>query len=154
VLRQDAAASPLASAATRIFALCLAAAALLAVAAVVLGFALSADSRERLLVTLTTLGLRHRQAMAVAAGEALPLLVVAVAGGLLAALALPVAVGPALNLAVFIGTGPAMTVHPALLPLAAAAGGTALLVVLAAIGQSAVATRGSIGQALRKEEDP
>ncbi|MGD0686296.1 MAG: hypothetical protein ABSA03_14410 [Streptosporangiaceae bacterium] len=154
VLRQDAAASPLASAATRIFALCLAAAALLAVVAVVLGFALSADSRERLLVTLTTLGLRHRQAMAVAAGEALPLLVVAVAGGLLAALALPVAVGPALNLAVFIGTGPAVTVHPALLPLAAAAGGTALLVVLAAIGQSAVATRGSIGQALRKEEDP
>jgi putative ABC transport system permease protein len=55
VLRQDAAASPLASVATRIFTLCLAAAALLAVAAVVLGFALSADSRERLLVTLTAL---------------------------------------------------------------------------------------------------
>jgi putative ABC transport system permease protein len=153
VLRRGVAASPLASAATRIFALCLAAAALLAVAAVVLGFALAADSRERLLVTLTTLGLRHRQARAVAAGEALPLLVVAVAGGLLAALALPVAVGPALNLAVFIGGGPAVSVHAAPAPLAAAAGGAAMLVILAAIGQSAAATRGSIGQALRKGED-
>ena len=105
VLRQDIAASPLASAATQVFTLCLAAAALLAVAAVVLGFALSADSRKRLLVTLTTLGVRSRQAKTVAVLEALPLLVVAVAGGLLAALALPLAVGPALNLAVFIGAG-------------------------------------------------
>jgi putative ABC transport system permease protein len=153
VLRQDIAASPLASAATQIFALCLAAAALLAVAAVVLGLALSADSRKRLLVTLTTLGLRSRQARAVALLEALPLLVVAVAGGLLAALALPVAVGPAVNLAVFIGSGPAVAVQPALLPLAVAAGGTAVLVIVTALGQSAAAMRGSIGQALRKGAD-
>ena len=153
VLRQDVAASPLASAATQIFALCLAAAALLAVAAVVLGLALSADSRKGLLVTLTTLGLRSRQARAVALLEALPLLVVAVAGGLLAALALPVAVGPAVNLAVFIGSGPAVTVQPALLPLAVAAGGTAVLVIVTALGQSAAAMRGSIGQALRKGAD-
>jgi putative ABC transport system permease protein len=154
VLRQDIAASPLASAATHIFALCLAAAALLAVAAVVLGFALSADSRKRLLVTLTTLGLRSRQAKTVAVLEALPLLVVAVAGGLLAALALPVAVGPALNLAVFIGaSGPAVTVQPDLLPLAIAAAGTAVLVIATAVGQSAAAMRGSIGQELRKGED-
>jgi putative ABC transport system permease protein len=153
VLRRDIAASPLASGATRIFELCLAAAALLAVAAVVLGFALSADSRKRLLVTLTTLGLRSRQARAVAVLEALPLLVVAVAGGLLAALALPVAVGPALNLAVFVGSGPAVSVQPGLLPLAAAAGGTVVLVIVTALGQSAAAMRGSIGQELRKGED-
>jgi len=153
VLRQDVAASPLASGATRIFELCLAAAALLAVAAVVLGFALSAESRKRLLVTLTTLGLRNRQARTVAVLEALPLLVVAVAGGVLAALALPVAVGPALNLAVFIGSGPAVTVQPGLLPLAVAAGGTAVLVIVTALGQSAAAMRGSIGQELRKGED-
>ena len=150
VLQQDVAASPLASVATQIFALCLAAAALLAVAAVVLGFALAADSRERLLVTLTTLGLRSRQARAVAVLEALPLLVVAVAGGLLAAMALPVAVGPALNLAVFIGSGPAVPVQPGLLPLVIAAGGTAVLVIVTALGQSAAAMRGSVGQALRK----
>ena len=154
VLRQDIAASPLAGAATQIFALCLAAAALLAVAAVVLGFALSADSRKRLLVTLTTLGVRSRQAKTVAVLEALPLLVVAVAGGLLAALALPLAVGPALNLAVFIGAGgPAVTVQPDLLPLAIAAAGTAVLVIVTAIVQSAAAMRGSIGQELRKGED-
>jgi putative ABC transport system permease protein len=153
VLRGDVAASPLASGATRIFELCLAAAALLAVAAVVLGFALSADSRKRLLVTLTTLGLRSRQARTVAVLEALPLLVVAVAGGLLAALALPVAVGPALNLAIFVGSGPAVTVRPGLLPLAAAAVGTAVLVIVTALGQSAAAMRGSIGQELRKGED-
>jgi putative ABC transport system permease protein len=154
VLRQDIAASPLAGAATQIFALCLAAAALLAVAAVVLGFALSADSRKRLLVTLTTLGVRSRQAKTVAVLEALPLLVVAVAGGLLAALALPLAVGPALNLAVFIGAGgPAVTVQPDLLPLAIAAIGTAVLVIVTAIAQSAAAMRGSIGQELRKGED-
>ena len=153
VLRQDVAASPLASGATRIFELCLAAAALLAVAAVVLGFALSAESRKRLLVTLTTLGLRNRQARTVAVLEALPLLVVAVAGGVLAALALPVAVGPALNLAVFIGSGPAVTVQPGVLPLAVAAGGTAVLVIVTALGQSAAAMRGSIGQELRKGED-
>jgi putative ABC transport system permease protein len=154
VLRQDIAASPLAGAATQIFALCLAAAALLAGAAVVLGFALSADSRKRLLVTLTTLGVRSRQAKTVAVLEALPLLVVAVAGGLLAALALPLAVGPALNLAVFIGAGgPAVTVQPDLLPLAIAAAGTAVLVIVTAIVQSAAAMRGSIGQELRKGED-
>jgi hypothetical protein len=85
--------------------------------------------------------------------EALPLLVVAVAGGLLAALALPVAVGPALNLAVFVGSGPAVTVRPGLLPLAVAAGGTAVLVIVTALGQSAAAMRGSIGQELRKGED-
>ena len=153
VLRRDVAASPLASEATRIFELCLAAAALLAVAAVVLGFALSADSRKRLLVTLTTLGLRSSQARTVAVLEALPLLVVAVAGGLLAALALPVAVGPALNLAIFVGSGPAVTVRPGLLPLAAAAIGTAVLVIVTALAQSAAAMRDSIGQELRKGED-
>jgi putative ABC transport system permease protein len=120
----------------------------------VLGFALSADSRKRLLVTLTTLGVRSRQAKTVAVLEALPLLVVAVAGGLLAALALPLAVGPALNLAVFIGAGgPAVTVQPDLLPLAIAAAGTAVLVIVTAIVQSAAAMRGSIGQELRKGED-
>jgi putative ABC transport system permease protein len=150
VLKQDAAASPMANAATQIFALCLAAAALLAAASVILGCALSADSRRRLLVTLTTIGVRRRDARVVAVLEALPLLVVAVAGGLLAAVALPVAVGPALNLAVFIGAGPNESVRPALLPLAAAAAGTAALVIVTALGQSAAATRGSITQELRR----
>lgn len=40
-----------------------------------------------------------------------------------------------------------------LLPLAAAAGGTAVLVIVTALGQSAAAMRGSIGQELRKGED-
>lgn len=154
VLARAVAASPMASGTRQLFALCLAAAALLAAAAVILGFALSADSRQRLLVNLTTLGLRSRQASAVAVLEALPLLVVAVAGGLVAALALPVAIGPVLNLAVFVGTGPAVTVQPGLLPLAAAAAGTAVIVIVTALCQSAAATRGGIAAALRKGEDP
>jgi putative ABC transport system permease protein len=150
VLRQDAAASPMANAATQIFALCLAAAALLAAASVILGSALAADSRRRLLVTLTTLGVRRRDARVVALLEALPLLVVAVAGGLLAAVALPVAVGPALNLAVFIGAGPNVSVRPGLLPLAAAAAGAAALVIVTSLGQSAAATRGAVTRELSK----
>lgn len=43
--------------------------------------------------------------------------------------------------------------RPRLLPLAAAAGGTAVLVIVTALGQSAAAMRGSIGQELRKGED-
>ncbi len=152
-LRLAVAASPMASGTRQLFAMCVAAAALLAATAVILGFALSADSRRRRLVTLTTLGLRSRQARAVAVLEAVPLLIVAVAGGLLAALALPVAIGPVLNLAVFVGAGPAVTVQPGLLPLAAAAAGTAVIVIVTALGQSAAATRGSITAVLRKGED-
>ena len=102
---------------------------------------------------MTALGLRRRQARTVVLLESLPLLIVAVAGGLLAALALPAAVGSALNLAVFIGSGRAQSVQLGLLPLALAAGGTALLVILTAVGQTGAAMRGSIATALRKGED-
>ena len=46
-----------------------------------------------------------------------------------------------------------MSVQPDLLPLAIAAAGTAVLVIVTAIVQSAAAMRGSIGQELRKGED-
>jgi len=85
--------------------------------------------------------------------ESVPLLIVTVAGGLLAALALPAAVGSALNLGVFIGSGGAQPVQLGLLPLALAAGGTALLVILTAAGQAGTAMRGSATTALRKGED-
>jgi hypothetical protein len=76
-----------------------------------------------------------------------------VAGGLLAALALPAAIGSALNLAIFIGSGGAQSVHLGVIPLALAAGGTALLVILTAVGQTGAAMRGSVVSALRKGED-
>jgi ABC-type antimicrobial peptide transport system permease subunit len=111
---------------------------------------LSADSRRRLLTTLTALGLRSGQLRAIALLESLPLLLVSVAGGLLAALALPAAVGPALSLAVFVGPGPAVPVQLTLLPLLAAAAGTAVVVLVIALGQSSAAARAGLGQALRE----
>ncbi len=153
VLTRPALASPMARAAQKLFVLCLAAAALLAIAAIVLGFSLAAASRRQLLLTLTALGLPRRQARAVVLLEALPLLIVAVAGGLLAAAALPTAIGSALNLAIFVGSGGAQSVQLGVLPLALAAGGTALLVILTALGQTGVAMRGSVTTALRKGED-
>jgi putative ABC transport system permease protein len=153
VLNRGALASPLGRAAQQLFVLCLAGAALLAVAAIILGFALAAGSRRQLLLTLTALGLPRRQARRVVLLEALPLLIVAVAGGLLAAAALPMAVGSALNLTIFIGSGGAQSVQLGLLPLALAAGGTALLVILTAVGQTGAAMRGSVASALRKGED-
>jgi putative ABC transport system permease protein len=150
VLRRAVAASPLASPAQRLFLLCLVAAALLAVAAAGLGMVLSADSRRRLLTTLTALGLRSRQLRAIALLESLPLLLVSVAGGLLAALALPAAVGPALSLAVFVGPGPPVSVQLTLLPLLAAAAGTAVVVLVIALGQSSAAARAGLGQAVRE----
>jgi putative ABC transport system permease protein len=150
VLRRAVTASPLASPAQRLFALCLGAAALLAVAAAGLGMVLSADSRRRLLSTLTALGLRSRQLRAVALLESLPLLIVSVAGGLLAALALPAAVGPALSLAVFVGPGPPVAVQPGLLPLLAAAVGTTVVVLVIALGQSSAVGRADLGQAMRE----
>jgi putative ABC transport system permease protein len=150
VLRRAVAASPLASPAQRLFALCLGAAALLAVAAAALGMVLAADSRRRLLTTLTALGLRRRQLRAVALLESLPLLIVSVAGGLLAALALPAAVGPALSLAVFVGPGPPVDVQLGLLPLLAAAVGTAVVVLVIALGQSSAVARAGLGQAMRE----
>jgi putative ABC transport system permease protein len=152
VLRRAVAASPLASPAQRLFALCLGAAALLAVAAAALGMVLAADSRRRLLSTLTALGLRRRQLRAVALLESLPLLIVSVAGGLLAALALPSAVGPALSLAVFVGPGPPVAVQLGLLPLLAAAVGTAVVVLVIALGQSSAVARADLGQAMREGE--
>jgi hypothetical protein len=67
--------------------------------------------------------------------------------------ALPLAVGSALDLAVFVGSGGARTVQLGVLPLALAAGGTALLVILTALGQTGAAMRGSVTTALRKGED-
>ena len=58
-----------------------------------------------------------------------------------------------LNLAVFIGSGRAQSVQLGLLPQALAAGGTALLVILTAVGQTGAAMRGSVATALRKGED-
>ena len=153
VLARGALASPLSKSARQLFLLSLAGAALLAVVAIILGFALAAGSRRQLLLTLSALGLPRRQARTVVLLESLPLLIVAVAGGLLAALALPAAVGSALDLAIFIGSGGAQPVHLGVIPLALAAGGTALLVILTAVGQTGAAMRGSVVSALRKGED-
>lgn len=153
VLARGALASPLSTSARQLFLLTLAGAALLAVVAIILGFALAAGSRRQLLLTLSALGLPRRQARTVVLLESLPLLIVAVAGGLLAALALPAAVGSALDLAIFIGLGGAQSVHLDVIPLALAAGGTALLVILTAVGQTGAAMRGSVATALRKGED-
>jgi putative ABC transport system permease protein len=153
VLARGALASPLSKSARQLFLLSLAGAALLAMVAIILGFALAAGSRRQLLLTLSALGLPRRQARTVVLLESLPLLIVAVAGGLLAALALPAAIGSALNLAIFIGSGGAQSVHLGVIPLALAAGGTALLVILTAVGQTGAAMRGSVATALRKGED-
>jgi putative ABC transport system permease protein len=153
VLARGALASPLSKSARQLFLLSLAGAALLAVVAIILGFALAAGSRRQLLLTLSALGLPRRQARTVVLLESLPLLIVAVAGGLLAALALPAAVGSALDLAIFIGSGGTQSVHLGVIPLALAAGGTALLVILTAVGQTGAAMRGSVVTALRKGED-
>jgi putative ABC transport system permease protein len=153
ILARGALASPLGTSARQLFVLSLAGAALLAVVAIILGFALAAGSRRQLLLTLTALGLPRRQARTVVLMESLPLLIVALAGGLLAAVALPAAIGSAVNLTIFIGSGGAQSVQLGVLPLALAAGGTALLVILTAVGQTGAAMRGSVATALRKGED-
>ncbi len=129
--------APLQHGAFALFALALAAAAVLGLAVMLLEVALAAAEREAAVARLATMGLGERQQASVVAWEVLPGVLAAAVAGLACALALPWVLRPAIDLSVFTGTpnagaspvAPALepSVSAVLLPLAA------LLVVTLAV---------------------
>jgi putative ABC transport system permease protein len=127
------------------------AAAACAVAAVLLGAALSARDRTRLGVWLAAMGMTARQARRLALLDALPLLLVAILGGELAELALGPLVGPGLDLSAFTGSSAPVSLRPDLVALTAPAAGALILIIAAAAAQNAM-IRSQAGTVLRLDE--
>jgi putative ABC transport system permease protein len=127
------------------------AAAACAVAAVLLGAALSGRDRTRLGVWLTTMGMTARQARRLALLDALPLLLVAILGGELAELALGPLVGPGLDLSAFTGSSAPVSLRPDLAALIAPAAGALILITAAAAAQN-VLIRSRADAVLRLDE--
>ena len=124
--------APLQHGAFALFALALAAAAVLGLAVMLLEVALASAEREAAVARLATMGLGERQQASVVAWEVLPSVLAAAVAGLACALVLPWVLRPAIDLSVFAGGSPvAAPLEPSasavLLPLAA------LLVVTLAV---------------------
>ena len=123
--------------------------ALLAALAVIMSSAIGAESRNRMLALLHTLGLSSRQTSALVAWELAPLALVAVVAGTALGLALPWVVLAGVDLRPFTGgrSQPDIAADPLL--LTAVLGGVALTVVAAGIVSIIVARRRDPASTLR-----
>jgi putative ABC transport system permease protein len=132
--------------------LCLAAAAVLCAAAVLLGLLRSARERARTAVRLTVLGMTIRQRRSLALLETLPLLVEAIIGAVLAGWLLAPLVGPALDLSAFTGSAAPVPVRPDLTALLVPAAGIVVLVAAITAAQNALTAARTPASELRLDE--
>jgi putative ABC transport system permease protein len=112
----------------------------------------SADSRQRTLARLATMGLSARQGSWLVLVETLPEILVAATCGIGCAWALALLVGPDLNLAPFTGSTAAVQVRPEPAALAIAAAGLLVVAVGTLAAQAVVAGRRGVAQSLRMGE--
>jgi putative ABC transport system permease protein len=133
--------TPLVRESDLVFDLAAVAGAACAAGAVLLGLMLSGRDRTRLATWLTAMGLTAGQRRRLAVLDVLPLLLVAVLGGEIAGLALAPLIGPGLVLSPFTGSAAAVPLRPDLVALVAPVAGAAILIMLAAAAQSALAAR-------------
>jgi putative ABC transport system permease protein len=141
--------APLQRGAFTLFALALAAAAVLGLAVVLLEVALGAAEREATLARLATMGLGERQRSWVVAWEVLPGVLAAAVAALGCALTLPWVLRPAVDLSVFTGSAPVTaplvpSASSVLLPLA-----VLLTVTLAALAAELRRGRNGVAASLR-----
>ncbi|RBQ18047.1 hypothetical protein DP939_22020 [Spongiactinospora rosea] len=142
-------ATPLAGAISQALLVVTVALAAYALLAVLLVLVVTGADRGTALSYLRTLGLSERQARGLTVLEIAPMIVLTAAAGLLLGLVLPSALGPGIDLSVYAGDAD-VSGHPIDLRTAALlAAGVAAVAVGGAYAYAAVASRRSLGAALR-----